>query len=69
MVLVRIGQFLIISISLRIIWELFSVSSRNLFANKVLKSLADFWLNSQFFLNILYIKSADNPTDFYTRYF
>ena len=44
-------------------------SSRNLFANEILKSLAHFWLNSQFFLNVLYIKSADNPADFYTRYF
>ena len=27
-------------------------SSRNLFANEILKSLAHFWLNSPFFLNI-----------------
>ena len=44
-------------------------SSRNLFANEILKSLAHFWLNSPFFLNISYIKSANNPADFYTRYF
>ena len=43
-------------------------SSRNLFANEILKSLAYFWLNSPFFLNVSYIKSADNPADFYTRY-
>ena len=34
-------------------------SSRNLFANEILKSLAHFWLNSPFFLNISYTKSAD----------
>ena len=44
-------------------------SSRNLFANEILKSLAHFWLNSRFFLNVSYIKSADNPADFYTSYF
>ena len=43
-------------------------SSRNLFANEILKSLAYFWLNSPFFLNVLYIKSADNPADLYTCY-
>ena len=42
-------------------------SSHNLFANEILKSLAYFWLNSPFFLNVSYIKSADNPADFYTR--
>ena len=35
-------------------------SSRNLFANEILKSLAHFWLTSPFFLNVSYIKSADN---------
>ena len=30
-------------------------SSRNLFANKILKSLAYFWINSLFFLNVSYI--------------
>ena len=39
-------------------------SSRNFIANELLKSLAHFWLNSPFFLNISYIKSADNPADF-----
>ena len=43
-------------------------SSCNLFADKILKSSAHFWLNSPFFLNISYIKSAENPADFYTRY-
>ena len=43
-------------------------SSRNLFANEILKSLAYFRLNSPFFLNVSYIKAADNPADFYTRY-
>ena len=45
-----------------------NLSSRNLFANEILKSLAYFRLNLPFFLNVLYIKSADNPADFYTRY-
>ena len=44
-------------------------SSRNLFANEILKYLAYLWLNSPFFLNVSYIKSAVNPADFYTRYF
>ena len=44
-------------------------SSHNLFANEILISLAHFWLNSPFFLNISYVKSADNPADFYTHYF
>ena len=44
-------------------------SSLNLFANEILESLAHFCLNSPFFLNISYIKSAENPADFYTRYF
>ena len=39
-------------------------SSRNFIANKLLKSLAHFWLNSPLFLNVSYIKSADNPADF-----
>ena len=43
--------------------------SRNLFANEILKYLAYLWLNSPFFLNVLYIKSAVIPADFYTRYF
>ena len=44
-------------------------SSRNLFANEILKSLAHFWLNLPFFLDISYVKSAENPAGFYTRYF
>ena len=44
-------------------------SPHNLLANEILKNLAYLWLNSPFFLNVSYIKSADNPADFYTRYF
>lgn len=44
-------------------------SSRNLVANEFLKNLAYLWLKSPFFLTISYIKSADNPADFYTRHF
>ena len=44
-------------------------SSHNLFANEILKNLAYFCLNSPFFLNVSYIKSADNPADFYTHHF
>ena len=44
-------------------------SSRNLFANEILKSLVYYWLNSPFFLNVSFLKSADNPADFYIRYF
>ena len=43
-------------------------SSRNLFGNEILKDLAYLWLNSLFFLNVSYIKSADNPADFYTHF-
>ena len=70
-----IGMYRPISNSIHLIGDNLGVlfclkrgSSCNLFANEILKSLAYFWLNSPFFLNVLYIKSADNPADFYTHY-
>ena len=38
-------------------------SSRNLFADEILKNLSDLWLTSPVFLHFSYIKSADNPAD------
>ena len=55
--------------NLRVLFCLKRCSSRNLVANEFLKNLAYLWLRSPFFLDVSYIKSADNPDDFYTRNF
>ena len=72
----RIGMYRTISNNIHLIGDNLGVlfclkrgSSRNLFANEIFKYLAYLWLNSPFFLNVSYIKSAVNPADFYTRYF